>query len=74
LVHLEKAKLLNDKDAQLFLVLGDAYREQQKNGEAFSAYRSAFELDKTFLRSKVELGKINKLSKAYPEAIENLTV
>ncbi|HEY1061550.1 MAG TPA: hypothetical protein VGE44_07680 [Daejeonella sp.] len=70
LVHLEKAKLLNDKDAQLFLVLGDAYREQQKNGEAFSAYRSAFELDKTFLRSKVELGKINKLSKAYPEAIE----
>ncbi len=70
LVHLEKAKLLNDKDAQLYLVLGDAYREEQKNGEAFSAYRNAFELDKTFLRSKVELGKINKLSKAYPEAIE----
>lgn len=70
LVHLEKSKLLNDKDAQLYLVLGDAYREQQKNGEAFSAYRSAFELDKTFLRSKVELGKINKLSKAFPEAIE----
>lgn len=70
LIHLEKSKLLNDKDAQLYLVLGDAYREQQKNGEAFSAYRSAFELDKTFLRSKVELGKINKLSKAYPEAIE----
>jgi tetratricopeptide (TPR) repeat protein len=69
LVHLEKAKLLNDKDAQLYLVLGDAYREEQKNSEAFSAYRSAFEMDKTFLRSKVELGKINKLSKAYPEAI-----
>jgi tetratricopeptide (TPR) repeat protein len=65
LVHLEKSKLLNDKDAQLYLVLGDAYREQQKNGEAFSAYRNAFELDKTFLRSKVELGKINKLSKLY---------
>ncbi len=70
LVHLQKAKLLNDKDAQLYLVLGDANRTEQKNGEAFSAYRSAFELDKTFLRSKVELGKINKLSKAYPEAIE----
>jgi hypothetical protein len=69
LVHLEKSKLLNDKDAQLYLVLGDAYRSQQKNGEAFSAYRNAFELDKTFLRSKVELGKINKLSKAFPEAI-----
>lgn len=70
LVHLEKAKLLNDKDAQLFLVLGDAYRSLQKNGEAFSAYRSAFDLDKTFLRSKVELGKINKMSKAFPEANE----
>lgn len=70
LVHLEKAKLLNDKDAQLYLVLGDAYRSLQKNGEAFSAYRSAFDLDKTFLRSKVELGKINKMSKAFPEANE----
>jgi len=70
LVHLEKAKALNEKDAQLFLVLGDAYRTLQKNGEAFSAYRSAFELDKTFLRSKIELGKINKLSKAFPEANE----
>lgn len=68
LVHLEKAKTLNGKDAQLYLVLGDAYRSQLKNSEAFSAYRSAFELDKTFLRSKVELGKINKMSKAFPEA------
>ena len=68
LVHLEKAKALNDKDAQLYLVLGDAYRSKQMNSEAFSAYRSAFELDKTFLRSKIELGKINKLSKAYPES------
>lgn len=68
LVYLEKAKALNDKDAQLYLVLGDAYRTQLKNSEAFSAYRSAFDLDKTFLRSKVELGKINKMSKAYPEA------
>lgn len=70
LVHLEKAKSLDDKDAQLYLVLGDAYRTLQKNSEAFSAYRNAFELDKTFLRSKVELGKINKMSKAFPEANE----
>lgn len=70
LVHLNKSKLLSEKDAQLFLVMGDAYRSEMKNSEAFSAYRTAFELDKTFLRSKVELGKINKLSKAFPEAIE----
>ncbi len=69
LVHLEKAKALNEKDAQVFLALGDAYRSQMKNSEAFSAYRTAYDLDKTMLRSKVELGKINKLSKAYPESI-----
>lgn len=69
LLHLEKAKVLNEKDAQVYLALGDAYRSQMKNSEAFSAYRTAYDLDKTLLRSKVELGKINKLSKAYPEAI-----
>jgi tetratricopeptide (TPR) repeat protein len=70
LTHLEKAKALNEKDAQVFLALGDAYRAQMKNSEAFSAYRTAYDLDKTLIRSLVELGKINKLSKAYPEAIE----
>ncbi|MEJ7779351.1 MAG: hypothetical protein WKF68_07150 [Daejeonella sp.] len=69
LTHLEKAKSLNEKDAQIFLALGDAYRAQMKSSEAFSAYRTAFDLDKTLLRSKVELGKINKLSKAFPESI-----
>lgn len=69
LTHLEKAKTLNEKDAQIFLAMGDAYRTQMKNSEAFSAYRTAYDLDKTLLRSKVELGKINKLSKAFPEAI-----
>ncbi len=70
LTHLEKAKALDDKDARIYLALGDAYRSQMKNSEAFSAYRTAYDLDKTMLRSKVELGKINKLSKAFPEAIE----
>ena len=69
LTHLEKAKALDEKDARIFMALGDAYREQMKNSEAFSAYRTAYDLDNTLLRSKVELGKINKLSKAYPEAI-----
>lgn len=69
LLHLEKAKITNAKDPLIFLALGDAYRLQKKNSEAFSAYRSAYEMDKTMLRSKVELGKINKLSKAFPESI-----
>lgn len=69
LIHLDKAKLINPQDPLVFLALGDAYRLQKKNSDAFSAYRSAYDMDKTMLRSKVELGKINKLSKAFPESI-----
>lgn len=69
LVHLEKAKVLEEKDAQVFLALGDAYRSQIRNSEAFSAYRNAFDLDNSLLRAKVELGKINKMSTAYPESV-----
>lgn len=69
LIHLDKAKLINPQDPLVYLALGDAYRLQKKNSDAFSAYRSAYDMDKTMLRSKVELGKINKLSKAFPESI-----
>ncbi|HXI00447.1 MAG TPA: hypothetical protein VNI52_09255 [Sphingobacteriaceae bacterium] len=69
ITYLEKAKALNPKDANIYLALGDAYRGQMKNSEAFSAYRSAFDLDKSLLRSKVALGIINKESKAWPESV-----
>ena len=66
--YLEQAKAKNAKDAEVYLALGDAYRAQTKNSEAYSAYRTAFDLDKNLLRSKIELGVITKLSKAFPEA------
>ena len=66
---LEKAKAINAKDAEVYLALADGYRAQQKNSEAFSNYRTAFDMDKNLLRAKVELGVINKLSKAYPESV-----
>ncbi|NEU07003.1 hypothetical protein GZH53_01650 [Flavihumibacter sp. R14] len=69
---LEKAKAINSKDAEVYLALGDAYRAQQKNSEAFSNYRTAFDLNKNLLRAKVEMGVLNKLSKAYPEAVTEL--
>lgn len=65
---LQKAKEVNAKDAEIHLALGDAYRGQKKNSEAYSAYRTAFDLDKNLLRAKVELGVINKSSKAYKES------
>ena len=70
IAHLEKAKAMDEKDAEVFLALGDAYRGLKKNGEAYSAYRSAFDLDKTLLRSKLELGVLNKNSKAFKESTD----
>ncbi|MDB5121119.1 MAG: hypothetical protein JWN56_2337 [Sphingobacteriales bacterium] len=70
LTYLEKAKAINPKDAEVYLALGDAYRAQVKNSEAYSAYRTAFDLNKSLIRAKVELGKINQQSKAFKEAAD----
>ncbi len=70
LTNLTKAQTINPKDAEVFLAMGDAYRGQMKNSEAYSAYRTAFDLNKSLLRSKVELGVINKMSKAFQESAE----
>ncbi|MDB5014821.1 MAG: Tetratricopeptide domain protein, partial [Daejeonella sp.] len=70
LTYLEKAKAINSKDAEVYLALGDAYRAQVKNSEAYCAYRTAFDLNKSLLRAKVELGKINQQSKAFKEAAD----
>lgn len=72
LAALEKAKQINSKDAEVFLALGDAYRALQKNSEAYSSYRTAFDMNKNLLRAKLELGVLNKLSKAYPESVAEL--
>ena len=72
LAALEKAKAMNAKDAEVYLALGDAYRALQKNSEAISSYRTAFDMDKNLYRAKVELGVLNQLSKAYPEAVAAL--
>jgi tetratricopeptide (TPR) repeat protein len=66
---LQKAAAINAKDADVYLALGDTYRKEQKNSEAYSSYRTAFELNKKLLRAKVELGVLNKLSKAFPESV-----
>jgi len=70
LANITKAQTINPKDAEVFLAMGDAYRGQMKNSEAYSAYRTAFDLNKALLRSKVELGVINKMSKAFQESAE----
>lgn len=68
--NLEKAIAIDEKDAEAYLALGDAYRSQDKVSEAFSAYRTAYDLDKNLLRAKIELGVINKRAQAWQESID----
>lgn len=70
LTYLEKAKAINEKDAEVFLAMGDAYRGDKKNSEAFGAYRTAFDMDKSLLRAEIEQGKLVKQSKAFQESVD----
>jgi tetratricopeptide (TPR) repeat protein len=70
IAYLEKAKAIDQKDAEVYLALGDAYRGQKRNSDAYSAYRAATDLDKNLLRANIELGVLNKRSKAFNESIE----
>jgi tetratricopeptide (TPR) repeat protein len=68
--YLQKAIAMDVKDAEAYLALGDAYRGLDKNSEAFSAYRSASDLNKGLLRSQVELGVITKRASAWQESVD----
>jgi len=67
---LEKAKAMDEKDAEVYLALGDLYAGQNKNSEAYGAYRSAFDLDKNQLHAKIALGILVRKSKAYKESAD----
>ncbi len=66
---LNKAKLANPEDAQVYLAFGDAYYGLSNQNEAYSNYRNAFRLDNNSLRAKMQLGVLLKGAKAYKEAI-----
>jgi len=68
LAILNKAVVINSQDAQLQLALGDAFYGEGKQNEAFIAYRSAFQLDSSLLRAKMQLGVLLKGAKSYDEA------
>ncbi len=42
---LTKGKTVNPKDAELFVILGNAYRSQLKSNDAYDAYQAALTLD-----------------------------
>lgn len=68
LIYLNKAKAIQPNDAQVLLSLGDAYYGDGNVNEAYSAYRNAYDADKSVLRAKLQLGVITKGSKAFKEA------
>jgi tetratricopeptide (TPR) repeat protein len=53
-----------------FNTLGDAYYGDGKQNEAYVAYRSAFQLDNSLLRAKMQLGVLLKGAKSYDEALK----
>lgn len=69
LLNLERAKAIAPNDAQVLLSLGDAHYGVRNNNDAFSAYRDAYDADKTVLRAKLQLARITKEAKAFPEAL-----
>lgn len=64
--------IAKDKNAaQAYLGLGDAYYGLRNQNEAYKNYRIAYELDKSLLRAKLQLGVITKNTRAaFPEAIK----
>lgn len=72
LIVLGKAKSINPQDAQLQLVLGDAYYGDKNQNEAYAAYRGAYQSDASLIRAKMQQAVLLKGAKAYSEAIKLL--
>jgi Tfp pilus assembly protein PilF len=68
---LNRASVINNQDPQVLLALGDAYYGNKLQNEAYTAYRTAYTVDNTLLRAKMQLGVLLKGAKAYDEAIKS---
>ncbi|MBD1393795.1 tetratricopeptide repeat protein [Mucilaginibacter glaciei] len=65
---LNKGKALNAKDAELLVVLGDAYRTQLKSTEALGNYQNALELDPKLATAKVATGVLWRYADNYEDS------
>ncbi|WP_432712327.1 tetratricopeptide repeat protein [Pedobacter sp.] len=70
LPYLQKADELDkdDKEAETFLALGDFYAAQKKNSEALQNYLRALNIKADLHRAKVQIGRMYKESRAFPES------
>jgi tetratricopeptide (TPR) repeat protein len=74
LANITKADELDskDKDAEVFLALGDAYALQKKNSEALGPYMRVNDIDPNNRRAKTQIGRMYKDSRAFPEGEKEL--
>lgn len=74
LPYLQKAEELDasDKDAETFLAMGDYYALQRKNSEALQNYMRALNINENLIRATVQIGRMYKESRAFPESEERL--
>ena len=74
LPYLQKADELDkdDKDAEIFVALGDYYALQKKNSDALVNYMRALSMNTNLLRAKVQIGRMYTESRAFPEAEDQL--
>lgn len=67
-VKLADEKDTKDKDAEVFLALGDVYALQKMNSDALTPYFTAGNINPTLYRSKVQIGKMYKEARAFNES------
>lgn len=66
---LSKSRLIDPANTDVLLALGDAYKFNKKQNEAYECYREAFRLDNTLLRAKMGLGTLIKNAHNFPIAL-----
>lgn len=66
---LSKSRLVDPGNTAVLLALGDAYKLNKKQNDAYDCYREAFRLDNTLLRAKMGLGTLIKNAHNFPVAI-----
>ena len=67
---LTKAQTANPNDANVKLILGDAYYGDKSQNDAYASYRDAYAIDNTLIKAKMQLGVLLKGAKAYVEAVK----
>ena len=68
---LNKGQVVNPKDPELFLTLGDAYFSQLKSNDAYTAYSTAQELDPKSAAADVAQGVLIKYADNFDDAIKD---